>query len=292
MSKAVDPIEEYLLKRKVEILEEKFRKQADVAEVEDEEGADTVALAHEDPEVAARLKEEMEEFFDAGKAGAAEVFERTPVPEIDEDVVEELKEALDEVFDAAAAVPKVDKQDTFVEFFKQVQEDFSDEQPGADLPEPDSSALPAGLEEPTLEDLPAEHEPATSQEKPVVFELDDQTAAGAATGPAPEALPPMEPAQPAQASVLSEEPEDESRSLELEDTVQDIGAPVEDMALSAEKPHLDLSEILLPLRENATEEEMRRHLELLCRLIAKLVERAALPESEIIEVLIKSRVEF
>ncbi|MFB3065470.1 MAG: hypothetical protein ACE10D_03050 [Planctomycetota bacterium] len=286
MSKAVDPFDEYLLKRKVEILEEKFRKQGEVPEVEDEEA---VALAHEDPEVAARLKEEMEEFFDAGKAGAAEVFERTPVPEIDEDVVEELKEALDEVFDDDAAVPKVDRQDTFVEFFKQVQEDFSDEQPGADLPEPDSSALPAGLEEPTLEDLPTEPESAASQEKPVVFKLDDQAAAGAATELDPEALPPMEPAQ---TPAPSEEPEDESRSLELEDTVQDIGAPVEAMALSAEKPHLDLSEILLPLRENATEEEMRRHLELLCRLIAKLVERAALPESEIIEVLIKSRVEF
>ena len=290
MSKAVDPFDEYLLKRKVEILEEKFRKQGEAAEAEaeDEEGADGAALAHEDPEVAARLKEEMEEFFDAGKVGAAEVFERTPVPEIDEDVVEELKEALDEVFDDATPVPKVDKQDTFVEFFKQVQEDFSDEEPGADLPEPDSNALPAGLEEPTLEDLPAEPEPASSQGKPVVFEIDETS-----TDLAHESLPPMEePAQPAPAPVLSEEPEDESRSLELEDTVQDIGAPVEAMALSAERPQLDLSEILLPLRENATEEEMRRHLELLCRLIAKLVERAALPESEIIEVLIKSRVEF
>ncbi len=99
--------------------------------------------------------------------------------------------------------------------------------------------------------------------------------------------------QPRQTPVLSEAPEDEPRSLELEDTVQDIGVPVDATALGGGKrPHLDLSEILLPLRDNATEEEMRRHLELLCRLIAKLVERAALPESEIIEVLIKSRVEF
>ncbi len=32
MSKAVDPFEEYLLKRKVEILEEKFRKHGEAAE--------------------------------------------------------------------------------------------------------------------------------------------------------------------------------------------------------------------------------------------------------------------
>ena len=68
MSKAADPFEEYLLKRKVEILEEKFRKQTETPDVEDEEGKDGVPHAQEDPEVAARLKEEMEEFFDAGQS--------------------------------------------------------------------------------------------------------------------------------------------------------------------------------------------------------------------------------
>ena len=53
---------------------------------------------------------------------------------------------------------------------------------------------------------------------------------------------------------------------------------------------LNVAEILsAPIKD---EKELGQRVDLLCRLMAKLVERLDIPESEIIEVLIKSGVEF
>jgi hypothetical protein len=52
---------------------------------------------------------------------------------------------------------------------------------------------------------------------------------------------------------------------------------------------LAIADVLTPPQEG---EDLRQRVDLLSRLVVKLVERSKLPESEIIEVLIKSGVEF
>jgi len=238
MTKAIDPFEEFLRKKKVEILEQKYRGQK-----RPEEEAPAPAATHpdEDPETEARLKEEMDDFFQSGQSAGAKLFNQAQT--ISDDKVDEIKDALDDVFEDDAAGPEVvdedgDAGDTFVNFFKQVQEEFDED----DLPASDSAM-------------------ALALEDQVVVEESE-----------PEPVPPAA----------------------LRAAAHEIGTPdaveeVEDVPGGVEEGRLDLTEIL---RMGESEEDLRKQVEVLSRLVAKLVERSRIPESDIIEALIRAGVEF
>ncbi len=86
MSRAIDPFEEFLRKKKVKMLEEKFRRDRAAAEgaAEDEEEGD------------ARLQEEMDDFFESGQNAGAELFGK--VKDLSHEKVDEIKDALEDVF--------------------------------------------------------------------------------------------------------------------------------------------------------------------------------------------------
>ena len=65
MSKAIDPFEEFLRKKKVKMLEEKFRR---------ERAAEEDAAVDEEED--ARLREEMDDFFESGQNAGAELFSK------------------------------------------------------------------------------------------------------------------------------------------------------------------------------------------------------------------------
>ncbi len=224
MTKAVDPFEEYLRKKKVEQLEQLYRGGAvDVSaeETGDPEGEESV-IAQEDPEVSRRLKEEMEEFFDAGGSAGADYFSKVGTG-ISEDKVEEIRDAPEEVFQAPEPAPANEPvTEAFVDFFRSVETQY--ERSGT-LPPIPSEASPVLVPPTRFTPVPQDPEPLAAAE---------------ATAP------------------------EKSGALDLGEL---LGAPADAQQL--------------PQRVN-----------LLCRLVAKLVERARIPESEIIEVLIKSGVEF
>ena len=232
MTKANDPFEEYLRKKKVELLESKFRAEAGSPEEELEDAADEGIASNDDPEVEARLAQEASDFISTGQSAAAELFTKVGSGLSDEKV-EEIRDALEEVFEEDAPSPQTeDSSEAFVSFFRQVHDSYTPGQP----------------------------------QQPVRVEQ------------VPEAMlpPEAEPPHPADISAAAAE------------VSTDVEEPEEPPAARAES-RLDLAEILAPPGED---EDLRERVDLLSRLVAKLVARVKLPESEIIEVLIKSGVEF
>ena len=224
MTTAGDPFEEYLRKKKVELLETRFREQAhEVAEDEDEAADDFVPPSTDDPELEARVKDEAEDFFESGKDAGAELFSKADTGMGDRKV-EEIRDALEDVFEEDAATHETEEHDkhTFVDFFRQVRDDY------------DGSAPPAEYE------------------------------------PEPEPEP-----EPVIAAAAAEVTTDDLVAVEVPPDTVDA--------------RLSLNDMLTPV---TNEDEMLQRVELLGRLVAKLVERAKLPENEIIEVLIRAGVEF
>ena len=247
MSKATDPFEEYLRKKKVEMLETKYREEGEkAAAAEEDDGLDGVP-SNDDPEVEARLKEEVDEFFSESKSAGAELFSKAGSNLIDEKV-EEIRDALDDVFEDDAPAPRMEPDDgTFVDFFRQVRNEY-------DPTEEPETLLP---EKPELEPDP-EPEPAPVEEAEAVAEV---------------APPPPHPTEVL--ANVAEVSTDEIVAVEVpEDRVDS---------------RLTLQDVLTPI---TNETELLQRVELLGRLIAKLAERAKLPENELIEVLIRSGVEF
>jgi hypothetical protein len=232
MTKANDPFEEYLRKKKVELLESKFRAEAEPSEEELDDAGDGVVASNDDPEVEARLAQEASDFISTGQSAAAELFTKVGSGLSDEKV-EEIRDALEEVFEEDAPSPQVeDSSEAFVSFFRQVHDSFTPGRPHETV----------GVEPIPETMLPADSEPPHPA---------DISAAAA------------------EVSTDAEEPEDPTASRT--------------------ETRLDLAEILAPPGED---EDLRERVDLLSRLVAKLVARVKLPESEIIEVLIKSGVEF
>ncbi len=236
MAKAIDPFEEYLRKKKVELLERKYRDPADEGNPSAERPGSIPP--DEDPEVDARLREEAEDFLQSGQSAGVHAFQSAEV--ISKDKVEDLKDALDDVFEQDVPVPQSvnesdDAGDTFVSFFKQVQEQY-DEKPVCDNvaclpPDPGTQEVAPGTDLDVM--MPADLRGAA-----VEVALDDE---GAGEGGA------------------------------------------------ASDTRLDLEAILV---EGARKQELGKRVDVLCRLVSKLCDRFGLPESEIIEALIKGGLEF
>ena len=266
MTRASDPFEEYLLKKKVEMMQSKFRPPDDDPETEDID-IDTV-VSNEDPEVEARLKDEVDDFFTTGQTAAAELFNDV-VPKISEDKVEEIRDALDDVFEDDTPKPEtvaVDQSETFVDFFNQVRTEYKGERP------PPAAAPPTESAPLVLEDAPPPPPAPSAPVAPVAQPVERQRVRTALPDPTPE-------------------------HPDILITTAEIST--DDLGLAAPQPpsnsgpradtRLILGDILTP---PPTEEELRRRVDVLSRLVAKLIERSNLPESEIIEVLIKAGVEF
>lgn len=236
MGKAIDPFEEYLRKKKVELLEKKYRDPADEGKPSAERPGSIPP--DEDPEIDARLREEAVDFLQSGQSAGVEAFHSAS--SISPEKVEDLKDALDDVFEQDVPVPQTvnendDAGDTFVSFFKQVQEEY-DEKPVCDNvaclpPDPGTQEIAAGTDIDVM--MPADLRGAA-----VEVALDD---------------------------------EDVAEGRGSSDT------------------RLDLEAILV---DGGTKQELGKRVDVLCRLVAKLCERNGLPESEIIEALIKGGLEF
>jgi len=258
MSKAIDPFEEFLRKKKVKQLEEKFRRER--AAEED--------AAESDGEEDARLREEMDDFFESGQTAGAELFSKAKG--MSDDKVDEIKDALEDVFEKEAATPRTEEvpaDGPFVHFFKEVQDEFADDEPALPAaPEPVEPAAPAPpvAEKPTPKKKPAAAKTAAPKKKPA---------------PAPKPAAAKKPA-PQAAEAASRE------AIAVEISSHE---PAEEPG-SEPSGRLNLAEMLLAGSDEV--DELQRRVEVLCRLVAKLVERTELPESEIIESLIKSGVEF
>jgi len=256
MSKAIDPFEEFLRKKKVKMLEEKFRREraAEEEAAEGEEEGDT------------RLQEEMDDFFESGQTAGAELFSKAK--DLSDEKVDEIKDALEDVFEKEVATPQTEEvpaDEPFVHFFKKVQTDFDDEPPASPaVQEPP----PPAVEEPPPPPAkkPAAKKPAAKKRatKPAVKE--------------------KKPAPPPVAATPVEAPSRESIAVEIS-SHEPLDEPGPERA-----GRLNLVDMLLA--GNDESDELGRRIEVLCRLVAKLVERTELPESEIVEALIKSGVEF
>jgi len=236
MAKAIDPFEEYLRKKKVELLERKYRDPADEGKPSSERPGSIAP--DEDPEVDARLREEAEDFLQSGQSAGVHAFQNAEV--ISTDNVEDLKDALDDVFEQDVPVPQSvnesdDAGDTFVSFFKQVQEQY-DEKPVCD----NVACLPPD---------PGTQEVAPGTDLDVMMPADLRGAA-------------------------------------VEVALDDDGAGE---GGSASDTRLDLEAILV---DGAKKQELGKRVDVLCRLVSKLCDRYGLPESEIIEALIKGGLEF
>ena len=236
MPKAIDPFEEYLRKKKVELLERKYRDPADGAAPSAERPGSIPP--DEDPDVDARLREEAVDFLQSGQSAGVHAFQSAQG--ISEEKVEDIKDALDDVFEQDVPVPQSvnendDAGDTFVSFFKQVQEQY-DEKPVCDNvsclpPEPGTQEVASGTDLDLM--MPADLRGAA-----VEVALDDEDAS-AGTG--------------------------------------------------ASDTRLDLEAILV---DGAKKQDLAKRVDVLCRLVAKLCDRMGLPESEVIEALIKGGLEF
>ena len=296
MTRAVDPFEEFLRKKKVEMLEEKVRKgpeaPAQPAEAaEGDETADPWAPSEErsEQEVDQQLSDEMAEFFERGAGAGAELFAQAQ--EIEEDRVDEIKDALEDVFEAEDTGPEVvdEEDDTFIDFFKEVQTSFDPDL--ADLRR--EQDLAREIVQPVAEEGAFEDEPLTAE-----FPVPEAPSPEAVTDTAPLVEPELEPepapepeapntsSHPGAPDPLRLEPE-QAAAVESAALVLDEAAEVDDAASTVER--LELAEILAPLQEG---EDLRRRVDVLSRLVVKLVERSDVSESEIVEVLIKSGVGF
>jgi len=237
MAKAIDPFEEYLRKKKVELLERKYR---DPSASGSASSLRPVGIPpDEDPEVDARLREEAEDFLQSGQSAGMQAFQNAQ--DIGEDEVLEIKDALDDVFEQDVPVPQTvdqsdDAGDTFVNFFKQVQEEY-DEKPVCD----NVACLPPD---------PGTQEIAPGTDVDVMM---------------PEEL----------------------RGAAVEVAFDEDGAELP--AHGSSDTRLDLEAILV---EGAQRQDIGKRVDVLCRIVAKLCERYGLPESEIIEALIKGGLEF
>jgi hypothetical protein len=239
MTKSIDPFEEFLRKKKVEMLEQQYREHKDRAPDATAKAAEvrTQVEENDDPEQEAKLLEEMDDFFQSGQCAGAKLFNeaKNEARTLSDDKVEEIKDALDDVFETEAATPQKDEKDTtFVSFFRQVQDKFPGERPRP-------GEVPSFPKEATRED----------DEEAPLDPSDIEAAAYEVSSDAPPAA-------------------------------EDDDAPP-----NAEG-RLTVAEILL--KGSQTTPEQR--LEALCRLVSRLVERSNLPESEIIEAMIRSGVEF
>ena len=244
MTKANDPFEEYLRKKKVELLENKFRAEGDAEAAPDATDED-YRPADDDPEVEARLREEADDFFEAAGSAAATHFEGADSG-LEEEQVEQIRDALEDVFEEEVDRPQAEEEDqNFVDFFRQVRSEY------------DPRAAAAPLEE-QIE--------ATANE--VAAPLEPLNPPPAAPTP-----PPLKP-----------HPTEMGQSGEV--STEDLAA-VE--AEASDEHRLDLNDILTP---PADEAELVQRVELLGRLVARLVEHVKLSENEIVELLIKSGVEF
>jgi len=323
MTRSIDPFEEYLRKKKVELLERQYREQQaeSLKEAESEvEEQESFAVADADPEAEARLREEMDDFFESGQVAAAKLFNEASG--LDEEKVEEIKEALDEVFEEDAPQPQTDPDgDTFVEFFKQIKQDYESgrrgpqefTQPAAgsgvvaeDLlvgdPPP---AGPRGAERPAPEDRRASQEPAAVETVAGIPGPSMAVACGRPAALEPESLverppaavveevpaPPVNPGaemDPAAGTVQSDPLpfRDEFEATAAEVSSED---PTDSIPLARVSDRLNLAEILLG---GVEETVLEQRVEVLCRVLTKLVERTGLPQSDLIEALIKSDVEF
>lgn len=227
MTRAIDPFEEFLRKKKVEMLEQKYRHDGETGAEEEDAPPDDLVV-DDDPEQEERIQEEMDEFFETGTSAGAEYFSKLE-SNISEDKVEEIKDALEEVFEEEIVdEPQTEEADEkFVEFFKQVQTEFD------------------------ADGKPLQAQPASTAEELAAEVVQPDT-------------------EPSVAEVASPGHAEEAEAPEV--------------------TRLNLGEILsTPV---ADEEQLRQRVDLLCRLVAKVVERLDIPENEIIEVLIKSGVEF
>jgi hypothetical protein len=234
MGKAIDPFEEYLRKKKVELLEKKYRDSPDEGKPSSDRPGSIPP--DEDPEVDARLRKEAAEFLQSGQSAGVQAFQSAS--NISQEKVEDLKDALDDVFEQDVPVPQTvnendDAGDTFVSFFKQVQEEY-DEKPVCD----NVSCLPPD---------PGTQEIAPGTDIDVMM------------------------------------PED------LRGAAVEVALDDNDSAGGSSDTRLDLEAILV---EGAKKQDLSKRVDVLCRLIAKLCERSGLPESEIIEALIKGGLEF
>jgi len=268
MTAAKDPFEEFLRKKKVEMLEKQYRHEGDDARKDDDESFEDEWASHaprSEKERDQRVEQEMNEFFDEGGRGGAELFERAK--EIDEERVEEIKDALDDVFEEPKGRPEdADDNETFVDFFKQVQTDFEAEARETVQPAPDVEGHGPFEDEPQTADFPLPGEEdgdATDEILGTPLELESP------------AFPEVE---------AAEDSEEEPADAIAEDGPADEAATTE-----LDARGMVLAEILTPPKEG---EDLRQRVDLLSRIVVKLVERAKVPESELIEVLIKSGVEF
>ena len=288
MTRAIDPFEDYLRRKKVEMLEEQYRgtdKQAQESQDETLQDDWTPPADADNAEREVQVEQEMNEFFSEGGTAGADLFERANV--IDEDRVEEIQDALNDVFEAEKREPEAASgvDDTFVDFFKQVQSDF----------EPDSTVSREIVQPPESHDEPGdfEDEPLTA-EFPVPGE-ESATEADVAADAEAEA----EEQGPDLPAFLEVSPRlDGADQIGAEHSSSELGAPefgttefgdAEQQVAVATENRLELSKILAAPKEG---EDLRQHVHLLSRLVVKLVERSSMPESEIIEVLIKSGAEF
>jgi hypothetical protein len=89
MTKAIDPFEEYLRKKKVELLEKKYRDPADEAAPSAERPGGIPP--DEDPEIDARLREEAKDFLQSGQSAAVQAYQSAR--DISEEKVEDIKDA-------------------------------------------------------------------------------------------------------------------------------------------------------------------------------------------------------
>ncbi len=266
MTRAIDPFEEFLRKKKVEMLEQRYRGEpprppakvgggaggvgigVGIPPAEEEEA---LVIADDDPEAEARLREEMDDFFLASQSAGAQLYTKVDTG-ISNDKVDEIRDALDDVFEEDAPAPQTEENnDTFVNFFRQVQEKYDDS------------------------DAPADASPPATAEATPEMRSNPSPVPAPSAAPATAAL--AKPAPVAAAGAMD-------ALAELAQEEAELARP-----RSRSRSRLDISEILAGAVD---ESDARQRIDLLCRLVAKLVERVGLPENEIIEVLIKSGVEF
>ncbi|MEE8105396.1 MAG: hypothetical protein V3T86_07670 [Planctomycetota bacterium] len=341
-----DPFEEYLQKKKVEMLEASMRGDENPAP-EPDDLDEPLVLADDDADTEQRLQDEMRDFFESGGSAGAELFEKVGSEGADdvfeEDQAEEIRDALDEVFQAEDASPQVaPDNETFVEFFEQVQQSFN-KAPGAARPavsledqptatsetsEPDAPIVSVPTQAEAQEAAPeAQATPAAHVDEPAVPELVEPKTPVADTGEWPEAaqaepdadenaaadyceFPSPEPLPEAHAededaagpglaafgvdtaalAAEIEACEDVDGSFGDEDSLDSEAAAEDSDSVS----DLNLAEILARPVESpeSVESELVERVNLLSRVVAKLVDGGKLDQSEILEILVKSGVEF
>jgi len=360
-----DPFEDYLQKKKLEMLKADMRGDNEPSD-ESDEGDEPLILADDDPAVEQRLHDEMRDFFESGGSAGAELFTKVGgegSSEVsDDDQAEEIRDALDEVFQAEATSPEVvPDSENFVEFFKQVQQSFTKapraDQPAQDVvdeptaPVPDEANAPvapvdSGPMETPVTDKKSDEQPVdaspTVHFRESVIEKSDEPEVLEAGGAAADAESWPEAAlasafEAAQATPEAESDTNEGDVAAYDDfpsvesspdaptgddaVVADVGLAafgVDTAALAAEieacedcedidgpfdedesvdpvtdapdsMSDLNLAEILARPVESS---ELVERVNLLSRVVAKLTEGGKLDQSEILEVLVKSGVEF